>query len=114
MIFSGFSSYTGRRECCSSIMARSTSSSEAFGVDGDDIVARHHDLARDHGFQVEHAVDHVLLRFGQISEAAAGTDDQLQLFGGVAAGMAAVLGAAARVSAAAERSITTTKGAEAR
>ena len=35
-----------------------------FGVDGDDIVARHHDLARDHGFEVEHAVDHILLRFG--------------------------------------------------
>ena len=35
--------------------------------------------------QIEHAVDHVFLRFGQISQAAAGADDQLQFLRRMAA-----------------------------
>jgi hypothetical protein len=49
----------------------------------DDIVARYHYFADRNGAQVEHAMDHVLLRFGQVPQTAAGGDDQLEFLGGV-------------------------------
>ena len=55
----------------------------------DDIVARHHDFANRNGAQVEHSMDHVLLRFGQISQTAAAGDDQFQFLGGMYAAMPA-------------------------
>jgi len=48
-----------------------------FRRDGDNRVARHHNLAHRDFSQIEHAVDHVLLRFRQVTEAAARTDNQL-------------------------------------
>ena len=64
------------------------------GLDGDrdDIVARHHDFADGEFAQVQHAVDHVFLGFRQISQAAAGGDNQFQFLRRVAAG--AVIAAA--------------------
>ena len=50
---------------------------------GDDIVARDHDFAHRNSAQVEHAMDHVLLGFGQVPQTAAGGDNQLQFLGGM-------------------------------
>src|SRR5258708_29593444 len=57
------------------------------GVDRyrDDVVARHHDFAYGDVIEIEDAMDDVLLHFGEVSEPAAGTDDEFQLLGGVAA-----------------------------
>jgi len=81
------------------------------GRNGDNIVARGHDLAYRDGSQIQHAVDHILLGLGQISEAAAGTDDQLQLLAEWPPPWAEPPSRRARVITPAERSITTTKGA---
>ena len=44
-----------------------------------DVVARHHDFANRNVVEIEHAVDHVFLHFGQMTQAAARADDQFQL-----------------------------------
>src|ERR1017187_2183562 len=61
------------------------------GVAGNrnDIVARHHDFAHRNGAQVEDAMDHVLLRFGQVSQTAAAGDNQLEFLGGMYVAVAA-------------------------
>src|SRR5258708_8739955 len=57
------------------------------GVDRyrDDVVARHHDFAYGDVIEIEDAMDDVLLHFGEVSEPAAGTDDEFQLLAGLAA-----------------------------
>jgi hypothetical protein len=42
-------------------MVSSTSSSDAANGDGDDVVARLHDLTDREVFEIEHAMDHILL-----------------------------------------------------
>src|ERR1035438_1354914 len=59
--------------------------------DRDDIVARDHDLAHRNGAEVEHAMDHVLLRLGQVPQTATGGDDQLEFLGGVYVAVRAAL-----------------------
>ena len=79
--------------------------------DRHDILARHHDLPHRQLRQVEHPVDHFLLRLGQKAHAAAGTDDQLQFLGRVAAARRTrARSPRIRVMAAADVSIATTKG----
>ena len=52
--------------------------------DGDDVVAGHHDLADGDEAEIEHTVNHVLLEFGQVPKAAAGTHDEFELLGRMA------------------------------
>ena len=106
-ICSGFSSQTGRRECWLSTMVSSTSSSDASDGDRDDLAARLHDFAHGEIVEIEHAVDHVFLQFGQVAGEPAGTDDEFEFFGRVAAAaMARFARPSSRVMPRAEPSIT--------
>ena len=81
----------------------------------DNVVARHHDFAHREFAQIQHAVDHVLLRLRQVAEAAAGADDQLQLLRRMAAGAMMAAACATRlVMAPLDFSITNTKAMEIR
>ena len=53
--------------------------------DRDDLAPRFHDLAHIEVVEIEDAMDHVFLQLGQVAGETAGTDDQFQLFGGMAA-----------------------------
>ena len=46
--------------------------------DGNNLPARFHDFTDVKVIQIEHAVNHVFLQFGEVSGEAAGTDDQFE------------------------------------
>ncbi len=50
------------------------------GGDRDDVAARLHDFAHVEVVEIEHAVDHVLLKLGEVAGEAAGTDDEFEFF----------------------------------